>query len=156
MPMKSPVLFCLGGLTIAALYVANALAGCGPQSTDAPPPAQSAPPVVGKMKVIRKVTTPPQATPAPKKMEEGIDQLIRRLEILKAQKAELEKAEKEVVALLKEKLEQQTQLLQKLGVLPDPTGCATISPASSRSNGSRNSGSAPVQVPVPVVPPISY
>ena len=142
--MKSLVLFGLGGLTIAALYIANALAGCGPQSTDAPPLPQSAPsapaPVVGqmKMKLIRQSTPPappactqqrPAAT-APKKTED-IEGLIARLEAIKAQKADLDRAEKEVLARLKDRLDQQKQRLQKLGV-------------------------GPVEVPVPVVPPISY
>jgi hypothetical protein len=47
---------------------------------------------------------------------ESIDQLLVRLDAIKVQKAELEKAEKETVEALKDKLSQQNQRLQELGV----------------------------------------
>ncbi len=56
------------------------------------------------------VSTPPLAK-AP-----SIDDLLNKLDSLKAQKAALEKAEKETIELLKEKLRQQKLRLQKLGV----------------------------------------
>jgi hypothetical protein len=48
--------------------------------------------------------------------DKSIDELLSRLDAIKAQQEELEKAKKETVALLKERLKQQKQRLQKLGV----------------------------------------
>jgi hypothetical protein len=92
-------------------------------------------------------TPPPQpavsATPPARQerlKEKGIDDLVTALEQIKARKAELDKAEKETTALLKEKLRQQRQKLQQLGVfeevehpVPPPVvpGPAAPLPASS-------------------------
>jgi hypothetical protein len=46
----------------------------------------------------------------------SIDDLLNKLDSLKSQKAALEKAENETIALLKEKLAQQKDRLKKLGV----------------------------------------
>jgi hypothetical protein len=67
---------------------------------------------------------------------ESIDALLSRLDNLKAQRAELDKAEKETVAILKEKLKQQQERLQKLGVnvpdTPAPTSCPVSGYSSSQ------------------------
>jgi hypothetical protein len=55
-----------------------------------------------------------------------IDELIARLEGIKAQREALEKAEKETAALLAEKLNQQRQRLQKLAVQPRRARGATV------------------------------
>jgi hypothetical protein len=54
--------------------------------------------------------------PPPPPKAASIDDLLNRLDSLKAQKAALEKAEKETLALLKEMLDQQKDRLKKLGV----------------------------------------
>jgi|GEM_PF-6375753 len=57
--------------------------------------------------------------------EPSVDELLNELERLQAQKAELEKKEKELKATLRKKLEQQSERLQKLGVIakePDRVG----------------------------------
>ena len=48
--------------------------------------------------------------------EKSVEELLGRLDALKAQQEELDKAKKETVTLLKEKLKQQKQRLQNLGV----------------------------------------
>jgi hypothetical protein len=68
--------------------------------------------------------------PAATQKADTIEALIRRVEAIKAQKAELDKAEKETLTLLREKLQQQEQRLRKLGVIPDPKPGA-IAPATS-------------------------
>lgn len=53
---------------------------------------------------------------------ENIDGLLGKLKAIKAQQAELDKAEKEAVAVLKEKLKEQRELLKKLGINVEPEG----------------------------------
>jgi hypothetical protein len=48
-----------------------------------------------------------------------VEELLSKLDAIKAKKAELEKVEKETVAMLKEKLKEQKQRLQNLGVPGD-------------------------------------
>ena len=48
--------------------------------------------------------------------EKSVEELLSRLDAIKAQQEELDKAKKETVTLLKEKLKQQKQRLQNLGV----------------------------------------
>jgi hypothetical protein len=66
---------------------------------------------------------PPPASPAPPK---AVEELIAQLDAIQAQQAQLEKARQETVAVLKERLKQQKQRLQRLGVseeeaVPTPT-----------------------------------
>jgi hypothetical protein len=63
---------------------------------------------------------PPPATAKAETREKSIEELLGRLDSIKAQQEELEKARKETVALVKEKLKQQKQRLQKLGVEEEP------------------------------------
>jgi hypothetical protein len=59
----------------------------------------------------------------------SIDDLLNKLDSLKAQKAALEKAEKETVELLKEKLRQQKLRLHKLGVhVQEDNPAPTVAP----------------------------
>jgi hypothetical protein len=63
---------------------------------------------------------PPSVTPQQPLRErlksESIDGLLSRLDNIKAQKVELERQEKETIGVLKEKLKEQKQRLQRLGV----------------------------------------
>ncbi len=81
---------------------------------------------------------------------ESIDQLLIRLDSIKAQKADLDKQEKDTVEALKEKVSQQNQRLQKLGVnLGDATkGGGDEMPSS-------HAGPASLIDPQPMSPPKS-
>ena len=81
---------------------------------------------------------------------ESIDQLLIRLDSIKAQKADLDKQEKDTVEALKEKISQQNQRLQKLGVsLGDATkGGGDEMPPS-------HAGSSSLIDPQPMSPPKS-
>jgi hypothetical protein len=70
-----------------------------------PVPANSAPPL--------SVTLPAAAPAAP-----TVEDLIKQLEVLRKQKADLEAQEKAVVSKLQERLKDQKDRLSKLGVLP--------------------------------------
>ena len=61
---------------------------------------------------------------------DGIEVLMDKLATIKAQKAELDKVEKQTVALLREKLKHQKERLQKLGVEPQEA-TPTSAPATS-------------------------
>jgi hypothetical protein len=78
--------------------------------------------------------TPAAATPP---RASTIDDLIARLADIKAKKAALDRAEKETITLLKEKLKQQKERLKKLGVpaednsSPTPVPTAPVLPSLS-------------------------
>ncbi len=59
--------------------------------------------------------TPPTLPPGQLKSA-SIEDLLNKLQGLKAQRAELDRLEKEMVAVLKEKLKEQKERVQKLGV----------------------------------------
>jgi hypothetical protein len=61
---------------------------------------------------------PSLPTPPPPPPEKSVDELIKELERIQAQKAGLEKQEKELKAALGKKLEAQNERLKKLGVTP--------------------------------------
>jgi hypothetical protein len=61
----------------------------------------------------------------PSAQTQSIDQLMAHLNDLRARKAKLDKQEREVIAALKEKLKEQSQKLQKLGIVPDGVGQET-------------------------------
>jgi len=103
------VVFC-SGVLVLVLVVAAAVARQSPPPSSAegslpPRPASNEPRLSG----------PASPTPPPAKAP-SIDDLLNKLDSLKAQKAALEKAEKETVELLKQKLQEQKHRLQKLGV----------------------------------------
>jgi hypothetical protein len=69
-------------------------------------------PLVGQPRTIT-------ANPAPPPRAATIDDLLGKLADIQAKKAALDRAEKETVTLLKEKLKQQQERLRKLGVLAE-------------------------------------
>jgi hypothetical protein len=75
-------------------------------------------------------TTPRSTLPAVGSGEmmrsRSIDQLLEQLQVLRAQKAELERQEKEIVASVKERLMEQKQKLQTLGVQMEEPGRTAI------------------------------
>jgi hypothetical protein len=122
----------LGGV-LAALLVLAVVLVCSLPALAQP----SAAPSVPVSDAVRSCPLPPEAGPATPPMATTIDALIARLADIKAKKAALDKAEKETVTLLKEKLKQQKERLRKLGVpvedtAPLPcctTGSVTVPPA---------------------------
>jgi hypothetical protein len=74
----------------------------------------SSPPIPTEPVTSRPVSPTPPLAKAP-----SIDDLLNKLDSLKAQKAAIEKAEKETVELLKEKLKEQKHRLKRLGVNVD-------------------------------------
>jgi hypothetical protein len=78
-------------------------------------------------KAYAPVTTTPRSAFPPAGSGEmmrsrSIDQLLEQLQVLRAQKAELERQEKEIVAAVKERLMEQKQKLQTLGVQMEEPG----------------------------------
>jgi hypothetical protein len=65
---------------------------------------------------------------------QSIDQLVEHLRNLRAKKAELDKQEKEAITLLKEKLRQQRQKLEKLRIVEDPLPPPAVVPAPGQSS----------------------
>lgn len=93
-------------------------------------------------------TSPPQAIPplpvaAP---EQTVEQVIESLEVLKAQKAALEKREKQLAELLKQKLDAQTERVKKLG-LPREELKPDAAPRPAEAKPSRRDTSAPLNKP---------
>jgi hypothetical protein len=132
------IFLCCGALVVACSLPAlawQAPRANSPEGGSPPPPTAEA----------RAPEPPPPAKAA------TIDDLLNKLDSLKVQKAALEKAEKETVALLKEKLKQQAHRLKKLGVnveeappapavAPLPPPAPTVAPPSlpgSLSDGPR-------------------
>jgi hypothetical protein len=65
--------------------------------------------------------------------DKSLDQMLDRLEALRAQKAELEKAEQEVVKEIRRKLEKQGDRMNRLGItptdlVPPPAACSSLGP----------------------------
>ena len=87
-------------------------------------PVSSQPPIVvdpppchcldGRSQGMVKRNVEPSKTDEVK--EKSVEELLSRLDAIKGQQEELDKAKKETVTLLKEKLKQQKQRLQNLGV----------------------------------------
>jgi hypothetical protein len=123
--MKRTVLCC--GILVVAVAAACSLPALARQN---PPPVT----------VDSSSLPPPAACPvvrlpdvAPAKVA-TIDDLLAKLAALKAQKASLERTEKETLTLLKEKLQDQKDRLKKLGVnfgeeLPAPVMVPVPAPA---------------------------
>ena len=85
-----------------------------PRLDFAPPAPPATPPVVPPSLVMPAL---PPAPPAPPP-EKTVDQLLTELERVQAEKAAIEKKEQELKVLLRKKLEQQTERINKLGVGP--------------------------------------
>jgi hypothetical protein len=113
----------LGGV-LAALLVLAVVLVCSLPALAQP----SAGPSVPVSDAVRSCPLPPESGPATPPMATTIDALIARLADIKAKKAALDKAEKETVALLKDKFTQQKERLKQLGVPAEdsaPTPCCT-------------------------------
>ncbi len=108
--MRRTRIFCgIGGL-IALLGISAACQGYQ-QSAPAPAPAYSAtPPPVDPLDQKQAVSTPPSAKPI------GVDDLLDKLEALKAKREAIEREEKATHALLKAKIKVQQERMGKLGV----------------------------------------
>src|SRR5262245_57609750 len=110
----------VGGLLVAACLLSVAGLLSRPAEAQAPPtlPRPTEPP---QDPLPPPLAEPPLAPPSTRGSPQslrglGIDQLVDHLKTLRAQRAELEKQEKEAVALLREKLKEQRQRLQQLGI----------------------------------------
>jgi hypothetical protein len=126
----------LGGVLAALLVLAVVLVWSLPalaQPSERPiGPPSAGPPVSDPLTCIQQADPAPATPP----MATTIDALIARLADIKAKKAALGKAEKETVALLKDKFTQQKERLKQLGVpvedsAPLPcctTGSVTVPP----------------------------
>lgn len=101
--MRSVVLFAV--IVTAAVSAA--------QSPPSLPPSPSPPRAELPQVAPSRPPQPAHAEPAPDK---SLDQLLDRLEALRAQKAELERQEQDVVKEIQRKLERQSDRLQRLGV----------------------------------------
>jgi hypothetical protein len=111
MSMKRNGVLC--GVLAVLMFLAVAVAWSLPAGAQPAPPA--APPPAGVVLPVDQAVPPPPA-PGDQPNRVTIDDLMAKLESIKAQKAALEKAEKEVVARLKQKMKEQQQRLKKLGV----------------------------------------
>jgi hypothetical protein len=130
--MRRLILFGFSGLV--ASLAAAALCQAYPDGQLDPPIAPSAPAAV--------LPSQPSST--------GIDDLIVRLEAIKARKEALEREEKETRALLKEKLKALEDRVEKLGVNDPAPACLAPQPAQNPSYA------VPVQPavqPLPGYPP---
>ncbi len=94
---------------------------------------------------LSSIPPPPSASAKPATLrDQNVDQLIAHLTELRARKAEIEKQEKETTAVLADKLKEQRQKLQKLGVVVGPPPAPPVAvPVDS---------TAPVP-PSPLTPP---
>ncbi|MBN9521459.1 hypothetical protein J0H58_23555 [bacterium] len=130
-------------LVPALLVAASGLAYTqpAPRPAQVPEPARLIPPPGVPF-------TPPRPAPADAPpAEKSLDQLLDRLEALRAQKAELERQEQEVVKEIRRKVERQSDRLQRLGVndplLSPPSPSVSFAPAV-----------IPTVPSVPAVPPV--
>jgi hypothetical protein len=123
---------------VVLLAVAVVCLGQEPQQDPGPVPVPTLPPAVAPAP-----QPPVEAQTVPLK-ERGVEELLTRLDTLQVQQAELDKAKKETVALLKAKLKQQKQRLLKLGVnVEEETAPKPPSPRTAE------------ETPNPAVPPPS-
>ncbi len=81
--------------------------------TQAPPPTLLP---TSPLPVPDLVSEPPLPPRAPLAQEPTVDQMLDALEKLRAQKAELEKKERETVEAIGKKVEKQTERMRKLGI----------------------------------------
>lgn len=122
-----------GLLAVPCLLALLALYAGAQDGQPKPPPSPSIP---GAELPPLPTGTSPAPTPSPpptlrdQLKAETIDSLLGKLNALKAQQAELARVERETVAVLKEKLQEQKQQLRQLGVgveeaapqvVPEPT-----------------------------------
>src|SRR5579871_3163905 len=74
-------------------------------------------PVPSNLIAPQAIPMPFQVAPAPV-VEKSLDQLLDTLEALRAQKAELEKKEKELVKSIQQKSDKQAERMKQLGLTP--------------------------------------
>lgn len=95
--------------------------GQAAERPDGPPSGQSLPPAG-----LTTYTTPANIVTSPSSESlkaESIDFLLNRLKSVKVQKAELERAEQELMVLLRDKIREQKQQLHTMGIVVDePSG----------------------------------
>ncbi|MFO0844242.1 MAG: hypothetical protein U0797_17905 [Gemmataceae bacterium] len=145
-------LVCGAGGAAAALLLAGLVAAQTGRAT----PAVPAVPADFLTEPTPTFTTPPPR-PAARPGEKTIDELVASLEQIKARRAELDRVEKETVAMLREKLRQQRQRLHKLGVAdevpqPPPTCAAPVQPSLSSQAEPVAPQAAPPAYSVPPMP----
>jgi hypothetical protein len=124
--MKRYCVLWLGGVFLLAACSLSAQPLPVPGSAVVDPLSNQSPPSYPGALVA--VVPPPKA--------DTIEDILNKLDDIQAKKAELDKAEKEMVAKLKEMLKQQDRRLQKLGVKGNE-GSTTVpapAPASIPSN----------------------
>jgi hypothetical protein len=88
-------------------------------ATNVPTAPQPAPQSVTDPLLPQPVLQQPTPRPEVPLAEKSIDQLLDRLEALRAQKAELEKAEQELVKEIRRKMEKQSDRINRLGITPN-------------------------------------
>jgi hypothetical protein len=141
-------------LVCAAAGAAAALLLVGLVAAQTRPPVAEvcdAPPVMKSSAPIHYTANPvPASSVREQPREKGIDELVATLERIKSQKSELDKAEKETAAMLKEKLRQQRQRLEKLGIAEEPQHAPVPTTSYAVPIGQ---ATAPAGL-VPVVPPM--
>jgi hypothetical protein len=116
----------------------------------APPAAQPKPPAVEYPEIK---LSEGRTIPAPAK-EKSIEELLAQLDAIKAQQEQLEKARTETVALVKEKLKQQKQRLQKLGVEEEPVAPPAVPAVVGQTADPLVGGSVPGLPAAPAVAPV--
>jgi hypothetical protein len=119
----------LGGVLAALLVLAVVLVWSLPATAQPSDRPSAGPPVSAPSSFFQQ----PDPAPATPPRAASIDDLIGRLADIKAKKAALDKAEKETVALLKDKFKQQKERLKQLGVPVEdsaPLPCCTTGSAS--------------------------
>ena len=105
-------------------------------------PSLAEPDTIPKTSVPSTVQPDTKSAPADK----AIDQLLDRLESLRAQKAELEKAEAEVVKEIRRKLEKQSDRINRLGIFP----AGPLTPG----NAAQPPSDIPIVPPTNILPPL--
>ena len=119
------------------LVPALLLVACGVAYTQSQPRGIPSPGVpTAPQPVPQSVPSEPQPAVTPSSVplaEKTLDQLLDRLEALRAQKAELEKAEQEVVKEIRRKLERQADRVNRLGItandlFPPPGVSSSLGP----------------------------
>jgi hypothetical protein len=107
-------------VSIRTLLVSAGLATlvCGVAVSQPPPKPATPPPAPPPSGVTPPPYLPPRPSPPAPPAPRSVEELLTELESIKAQKAELERKEKELKAAIAKKLEEQAERLKKLGIAP--------------------------------------
>jgi hypothetical protein len=113
-------------IAFAALVAVVAVGVAYTQAPKTPPAAPTSPKTNQALPALPDVPHAPAGTslPSPVNMapgvlptpQENIDQMLDRLEQLRAQKAELEKKEQELLATIRKRIDKQTERLDRMGI----------------------------------------